>query len=262
MTTEILKWRTRGQFLIAERTAAGVPKGFNDAGCADLGTASVNLSIDQGSHVESCSGQDLEDFTYTKSKKGEFAIGLTEFTTANLLMALNGTKVDAAISPTVVSGEVGPTDLEAGQYVQLGGATPHQTITGLVVNDASVSPAVPLVLATDYELDAVTGLIKMLNDQDGPLTFDYSHTDLQMIAMLSAGTLERWVKFNGFNTAQNDRLEIVDLYRVNFPPTNAFALLPDDLGVLTLTGKILADSTKPNNGPLGRFGCIHSGPAT
>lgn len=249
------KWRTRGQVLIAARDDDGNPGAFNDAGCADLGTANIALNENTGSHIESCTGQDLEDATWSKGKSGEFSLGLTDYTTPNLLMALNGTVAPAAGSATVVSNEDGPVNIEDGQYAQLGGATPHQNITGLVVTDIG-SPGGVLVLDTDYTLDAVTGLVKFLTAV-GQAQFDYSHTDMAMISLLSAGTLERWVKFNGFNTQNGNKKELIDLYRVRFAPTNAFSLLPDDLGVLTLAGKILADTNKPVDGALGRFGSIH-----
>lgn len=255
-----LKWRTRGQFFIAPRDTEGNPQAFDDAGCADLGTASIGLTVEQGEHIESCSGQDLVDFTFDKAKKGSFAIGLTEFTPANLLMALNGTAAAAAGAPVVVAAEDGPLAMLAGQYAQLGGLDPHQNITGLVVTDIG-SPGGVLTVTTDYTLDAVTGLVKFLVDTDGQVTFAYSHTDMKSIAMLTQGSLERWVKFTGKNVAQGGLDEIVDLYRVRFPPTTAFDLLPNDLGVLTLNGTIIADTNKPVGGALGQFGIIHRGVA-
>lgn len=253
-----LKWRTRGQFYIAPRDDSGNPQAFKDAGCADIGTASIALKVDQGRHKESCSGQDLDDFVFDKGKEGTFSIGLSEYTPANLLMALNGTEVAVAVSPTVVAAETGPDAIEAGDYAQLGGATPHQNITGLVVTTQD-SPPGTLVVTTDYTLDAVTGLVKFVTAQPAGVAFAYSHTDMKGVAMLNAGTLERWVKFTGKNYAQASKDELVDLYRVQFPPTSAFDLLPNDLGILTLAGTILADTNKPVGGSLGQFGFIHRG---
>jgi hypothetical protein len=49
---------------------------------------------------------------------------------------------------------------------------------------------------------------------------------------------------------------IVDLYRVVLNPSKDFSLIGDDIQKFELSGRVLADTTKSDTGPLGLFGRV------
>ena len=65
---------------------------------------------------------------------------------------------------------------------------------------------------------------------------------------------ERWIRFEGLNTADGNREVVIDLYRVAINPANELSIITDELLKFELSGQVLADLTKPVGGDLGQFG--------
>lgn len=254
MTIEVHKFAPQGKILIALRTA-GVPGIFNETGCAD--DLSVSFSTDRFQHKETCTGQHGIDAEGITGNTGTIATTLTDFTVFNMLLALSGTLIAAATTPTSVSAEVLPTGITVGQYAALGGATPHQNITSLVLTDSTPSTPITLVLGTDYVVDVGAGTVQFLTiPGTQPYKAAYSHQNDAQIALLTAGQNEYYFRFNAINTQNSNKLSIVELYRVRFDPTSKFDLLPAELSTFPLSGSLLLDSTKPFGGQLGQYGRI------
>ncbi len=67
---------------------------------------------------------------------------------------------------------------------------------------------------------------------------------------------ERWVRFEGLNTADSNREVVIDLYRVAINPAKELSVITSDLLKFELSGQVLADLTKSASGELGQFGRI------
>jgi hypothetical protein len=65
---------------------------------------------------------------------------------------------------------------------------------------------------------------------------------------------ERWVRFEGLNTADSNKEVVIDLYRVAINPTKELSVIGNDLMKFELSGQVLADLTKSASGSLGQFG--------
>ena len=65
---------------------------------------------------------------------------------------------------------------------------------------------------------------------------------------------ERWIRFEGLNTADGNREVVIDLYRVAINPAKELSIITDELLKFELSGQVLADLTKPVGGDLGQFG--------
>lgn len=62
-----------------------------------------------------------------------------------------------------------------------------------------------------------------------------------------------WLRFDGVKTANGNSPVVVDLYRVAINPTKDLSMIGDELQRFELTGRVLADLTKPESGALGRL---------
>jgi hypothetical protein len=65
---------------------------------------------------------------------------------------------------------------------------------------------------------------------------------------------ERWIRFEGLNTADANREVVIDLYRVAINPAKELSIITDELLKFELSGQVLADLSKPADGELGQFG--------
>lgn len=255
MATTVLKWKPRGVVLFGTRdttVSPNKPKVFGGDNCADQ--ISLALNTTTFDHTSKCGAVDALDYSAIKSLSADLTIDLTDYTPANLLLGLNAGSVVAEVSATAVTGEVLPAALVAGDTVALGGANPHFNLTAVVVHDSAGSPAT-LALTTDYTVDAPNGMIHIVNvgSYVQPFTVNYSHQDPLILAALAAGQVERWVRFNGFNVANANKLVDVDMFRAQLAPTAAFDLLPDDIGTMSLKAKLLADLSRPVTDPRGQY---------
>ena len=90
----------------------------------------------------------------------------------------------------------------------------------------------------------------------GAITASYSYGTANVTAMFTQPLPERWVRFEGLNTADSNKEVVIDLYRVAINPTKELSVIGNDLMKFELSGQVLADLTKPASGSLGQFGRI------
>lgn len=247
-----MKMQFRGKVYLGVRDDNGAPGPMKFVGCADA--LNIAMSVETFEHTSKCDSNDAIDFRGTKSQSAEVSMTLTELSKDNLKLALLGNS-QAASSPGTVSNETLPTGIVAGDRVMLGGATPHQAITSLVLTDTG-SPGGVLTVDVDYTLDAEHGTVEFLTTPDGDVEADYGYTDMGYVAMFTAGTQEYWLRFDNVNKADADEPGVVDLYRVRLEPLANLDLLSDELAQFELTGAVLIDDKKSSAGALGQFGRI------
>ena len=126
----------------------------------------------------------------------------------------------------------------------------------------SDSAATPVVLpASQYRVNAKHGSLAVLDKTTGgpfvePFVVDYTFAAAQSTAMFTQPLPERWVRFEGLNTADGNREVVIDLYRVAINPAKELSVITDELLKFELSGQVLADTLKPAAGELGQFGRI------
>lgn len=240
----------QGKVYVAERDSNGNAKAFRFIG--NVPALNVSLSLDKLEHKEATSGQRLKDLEIIREKNAEFNCTLEEFTIKNLAMAFYG--IDAAITGSTVTAEVMPSALVAGDIVR----TRYGDISSVVVKDSAGSPAT-LVAGTDYRINSAKhGSIEILNvgSYVQPFKVDYAYAAQSNLPLFTGAAKERWVRFEGLNTADSDRPLLVELYKVKIDPATDFALINDELAQFELGGAVLDDPTKSADAVLGRFGRI------
>lgn len=242
----------QGRVYIGARDSNGNPQGLTYVG--NVPELKVSLSVETLEHKESTSGQRLTDLQIITAKKGEFSCILEDFVAANLELALYGTTTSTTSG--TVTAEALPNPVTVGSLYLLA----HQNVSSVVVND-STTPT-PLTLpAAQYSVNAKHGSI-VINDKTtgGPYTepfkVDYSYGAASAVAMFKTPLPERWVRFEGLNTADGNKEVVIDLYRVAINPAKELSLITDELMKFELSGQVLADTLKPAAGDLGQFGRI------
>jgi hypothetical protein len=243
------KFIGRGRIYVAERNSSGIPGYFHFVGCADAFT--VELSAELTQHYSKCTSADALDFQRVRQQNANIALNLTEWSKKNLLIAFRGTEVPDATSGSATDESIG-TNAAAGDVYLCGAATgfPKTNVSSVVVEKGGT----PLVLDTDYTLNADTGTITFLVAQTGVLTVSYTYDMLPYVSLFTAGQKDYFVRFDGVNAANEDEACIFEAYKVQFNPAESLDLLPDELGLLNLTGAVLLDDTKPSAGDFGQFG--------
>ncbi len=241
----------QGRVFIGSRDSSGNPAGLTFVG--NVPDLKVSLSVDTIEHQESQSGQRLTDLQLIRSKKGEFTCTLEEWIQSNLELALYG-------STTIVeSGTV--TDEPLPNPVTLGSLNllSKQNVSSVVVKDSS---ATPLTLpTTQYTVNEKHGSL-IINDTTagGPYTepfkVDYSYGEANITALFTQPLPERWVRFEGLNTADANSEVVIDLYRVAINPARDLSVIGNELMKFELSGQVLADLTKSASGLFGQFGRV------
>lgn len=241
----------QGRVYIGARDSNGNPLGLAYVG--NVPELKVSLSVDTLEHQESTSGQRLTDLQLIKTKKGEFGCTLEELIATNLALALYGATVDQGSG--TVTAEVLPNPVTVGSLCVLA----HQNVSAVVVKDSTATPKT--LPAGQYTLNAKYGSLAINDKTTGgvyvePFTVDYAYEAAQVTAMFTQALPERWVRFEGLNTADGNREVVIDLYRVAINPAKELSLITNELLKFELSGQVLADTLKPAAGDLGQFGRI------
>lgn len=241
----------QGRVFIGARDTNGNPQGLTFVG--NVPELKVSLSVETLEHQESQSGQRLTDLQLIKTKKGEFSCTLEELIQSNLELSLYGSTT--AVTAGTVTGEALPNPVTLGSLYLLS----KQNVSSVVIKDSSATPKT--LPATQYTVNAKHGSV-IINDKTTggpyvePFNVDYSYGTANVTAMFTQPLPERWVRFEGLNTADANREVVIDLYRVAINPTKDLSVIGNDLMKFELSGQVLADLTKPAAGTLGQFGRI------
>jgi len=239
----------QGRVYIGARDASGNPLSMRWLG--NVPELKVSLNVETIEHKESYSGQRLTDLSLIKGKDGEFSCAIEDFSIDNLELTLYGQT--SSVTAGSVTAEALPTGAVAGGLYLLA----NQFVSSVVVKDSAGTPAT-LTEGTHYKVHAEQGAIEFLDVAvfTQPFMVDYSYGASKRLAMFKAGQPEVWLRFDGLNTADANQRVIVDLYRVALNPSKDLSLIGDELQRFDLSGRVLADVTKPDAGPLGLFGRV------
>lgn len=239
----------QGRVYLAKRDANGNPLNLRWVG--NVPDLKITLNVETIEHKESYSGQRLVDLQLVKGVSGEFSCTLEDLSVENLEIALYGTTT--SVTAGNVTGEQLATGVSAGDTRLLA----NQFVSSVVVRDSSATPKT--LPAAQYTVLANQGAIVFNDVSTGgpyvqPFKVDYAYGAAKRTAMFKSARPELWLRFDGINTADDNKPVVVDLYRVAINPTRDLSLIGEDLQKFELSGLVLADTLKPNNGPLGMFG--------
>ena len=220
----------------------------------DVSTLTFGGTDETASHKESYSGQ--------KSKVRSFSIGgdrtikgtwhqVDPVTIAELL---RGTI--AEIAAGTVTGEVFPDTVAVGDVIKLD--KPYN-VSDLVITDSAGSPVT--LDPEHYDAFLEHGSIELLSLPSGPALTQpfkaaYKHAGARQVAFFNAPPKEMQLRYEGINLAEGNAPVIAEFYKTSTAPLQELALITsgNELAGMAYEAECLADSTRPANGPLGRFG--------
>lgn len=239
----------QGKFSTVQRDANNKIDLRTKAWLGNVSEATLEISVDKEDKKESFSGQRGIYGTIITGKTVTLNMTLDEWLPEALALGLFAKQVD--IPSKTVTAEEFPTGLVMGDVIKL---------DGLFVSDVEVmdSTANILVPGEDYEVSSSTsGEIKILKTiTDQPLSASYKTANAESLAFLSeVQAPERFLIFEGIDTLNNKNVYL-ELYRVQFEPTNSFGLINESFGSLPLVGTLLIDSERMEDTLLGGYARI------
>lgn len=229
----------QGSVLIATKDpVTGEPEGFRPVGNVSALTIGVETTVFQ--HKESCTGTRGIDKEIVQEVIVTIAMTMESIDDDNLALALYGTT-------TPVVGASPTDELLTAQHDKWV-ALDNIKVSAVVVGDDAV-PTITYVLDTDYELNEETGSIKVLSTgaiTDLQVVFvDYTHAAYDQIeAIISSAAPERWIRFEGLNTADGDNPVVIDIYKGSIQPLAELALINEELAEMVVEASALTDPTR------------------
>lgn len=229
----------QGSVLIATKNSVtGDPEGFVPVGNVSAMTIGVETTVFE--HKESCSGTRGIDKEIVQEIKVNIAMTLESINKENLALTLYGTE-SAVVGASATDEQIIAAH---DKWTRLD----NIKVSSVVVGDDAV-PTTTYVLDTDYQLNAESGSIKVLSTGailDLAVVFiDYTfaaHDNIEGIT--SSAAPERWIRFEGLNTADADKPVVIDIYKMSIQPLAELAVINEELAEMSVEGAALSDATR------------------
>lgn len=226
----------QGIVLLAARDGSGNPTGFTNVG--NVSALAISLETTVLEHKESSTGARAIDLRLTTENKVNVSATLESVYADNLVIALRGD------STTVSAGSVTDEIVVArlGKTVSLA----NINVSSVVVTGPSGTPT--YVDGTDYTVNPEVGSLNILSagsiPDAGNIEVDYAFTDQIEVNSFTTGSVDRWLRFEGLNTARTNEPVVVDIFKFSADPLQELALIQEDVAQMVLEGSALADATK------------------
>ncbi len=228
-------FRGQGKIFIGPRDSAGKPAGLVFVG--NVTSAVITGNIERASKVESVTGKGGIGSSFIKSSKYAVSLALSSIKAAHLKEALHGIV-------TVKTG-ASVTDESHLAYDDAFILLIHTKVSAVIVTDNTNTTT--YAAGADYVLDADAGTIEILstgaivNAQE--VYADYTYA-AQTHTSASPNNDEKYIFFDGINSADNDKRVRSEMYKTKISP-GALALITDETTDIQLDGEIELDSVRP-----------------
>jgi len=228
-------FRGQGPLMVADRDVAGNPTGLEFVG--DLDTVQLTPSIDRFEVIENTSGAGAVGASGVKKTSYGLQIGFRSVKPSHLARALQGALTVKA------SGNV----VDEAQTAYLDKFTPllNTNVSTVVVTGVGGTPV--YVAGTDYNVHANEGLIEFISGgtiTDGtPVLIDYAYAAQQHVAV-DPQNQDKYLVFSGINTANNDKMLRVEMFKVQLDPGALDNLISDEPQPMTINGVLLRDTLR------------------
>jgi hypothetical protein len=237
----------QGVVLLGDRDVA-TGKGSNFIPVGNVSDLKISVATSTIEHKESQSGQRGIDLRLTTEIKANLSMTMENFVAANLAIALRGTAT--TVAGATVTGEAGK--FAKGMvmplaYIGVSAVTVKKAAATLVKYVAGTSTAVDG--EWDYKLHEAAGSLMFaatpktagLVDGDA-LTIDYTYAAQKTVDALTEAATEKYVRFEGLNTADNNKAVVVEVFRLLTDPLKELSLISDNVQQFALEGTVLLDA--------------------
>lgn len=183
----------------------------------------------------------------------QFALGASDAEAAvNLILVVNGDlarshEAVATSDPKIVQfNTLAPVaDANAMTLVE------NTTASTMVVSASTLLGSATGVEDTDYTVNCEAGSVNILSTSVifptgiSSIELAYSHAAHEQVDALTTVKQERWLRFEGLNTARANKPVIVDIFKFAPNPLAEQELINEEIAQLTITGKALSDNLRP-----------------
>lgn len=227
-------WRGQGPLLMADRDANGNPTGLEFVG--DLEGVTLNPNITRWKIKENTSGGGAIGASGVNETEIGITIGFRSVKPSHLAKILQG----ALTTVAGASATAQPHVVNLGKMSRMS----HVKISAVAVKGVGGTPT--YVLDTDYKVHPDEGLIEWLSG--GTVTealaveIDYTYAAQQHLAV-NPENADKYLVFSGMNTANNNKQQRVELYKVQLDP-GAMDLISDEPQPMNVNGVLLLDTLR------------------
>ncbi len=252
-----------GKLYLAELATGGLPKTFRKVGNTPEFTVTVNTESYQ--HNSTQDGAPAQDLSVIIDSGASMGFILENFSAENLALFFLGVASDytnpgiAGFADQVI---VADGDIEVTSYIQIRN-TAGDPVFGITSTNAiavSTTNAAPVLLTlnTDYTVEAVTGIIHLLDTSvidtaisgsEGltcTLTADAAATKVDAVSILSDIEKDVALRFVGINASDDNKLSIYDFHKVSLAANGDAGLITAEAGTLPMTGELEANDAFTN----------------
>ena len=220
----------------------------------EVDSLEVSFANEKVEHTSKRDAMASVNLSVVKMVKGTFKLVCSQHIAEVIALYLFGTK--SAITGGSVSGVAFDTGIVANAIVPFPGDRSNlSTFTSIV--DSAGSPAT-LTQGTDYLVDEAAGVVKFLIVSGYTQPFKLNGTEAAStgVGLVQSRVQEKWLRHKAINIANNDAVEVVDLYRVQVDPASTWMLLNDgnEPNKYEIGGQILKDTTKSSTATFGQYG--------
>lgn len=235
----------QGVVLMGDMDANGFPTGLLPVG--NIATLTLNIGTSVLEHKETQTGQRGTDKRMTTETSCGVSMGMESWDASNLSVALRATSAKFASGSVV--GEANKVYL--GKIMPLKFAKVSSVIikegaTTLVAYTAGMD-----VGDWDYILNAEAGSIKWADTPASALvdgddvTVDYTRAAQSVVQPLVNSGTEKFLRFEGLNTADELKPVIVEIFRFVADPLKTLDLINNEIAKFPLEASALMDSRRP-----------------
>lgn len=153
-----------------------------------------------------------------------------------------GGLVPSAVSVGATTSITVTSTAAVGSYVAVSGfAGADAALLNNKAHKVLTNSGTVLTVATNTVGKTITIGTPLLVADGGALTVDYTYASQYLVDPLTLGAPEKWMRFEGLNTADNNAPVVVDIFRFLTDPLKELMLIGDTVNNFTLDGNVLAD---------------------
>jgi hypothetical protein len=230
----------QGIVLMAERDKKGQPMGFRPIG--SVSELTISLEVNNIELKESYTGQRSVLKQLRTETKANVKLALSSLDRKNLSLGLYGE--DSIIQAG---------DIKDESHTVYPGTT--FALKNINVDSVKIKSGNSVLEENkNYTINPETGSINLLSETEQSdlkaakvikpkevLKVDYHHSEQIQVDALVSGQPERYLRFEGLNTSEENKPVVVEVFRLAVNPLQNLALINDEFASLEIEGAALVD---------------------
>lgn len=160
-------------------------------------------------------------------------------------LAAGGTAVTnvAVGNPTVITVASVPANFEVGGMAAVNGfAGAQAALLNAKAFKITAKTATTVSLDVDTTAQTITTGTATITADGEAIQADYAYEAQNVVDALTKGSEERFLRFEGLNTADGNKPVVVEIFKFQVDPLRELGLINEEITNFTLEGNVLADS--------------------